>query len=664
MKTRLLPLLIILVVTSPFAAAFEYRIGTGKTDVTGPPAGVQMWGFVREGQNTEGIHIRLWARAFVVAEPDGKERLALVVTDLGSIPHDMKVVVLDKLAARYGDTYTRANTILMATHTHAGPGGYWPASESGPLAGTFYRDHFDAIVDGIVEAIAQAHEGMQPGDIYVNQGEVENAGAQRSAAAYNNNPAAERERYGSDTDKQMTLLKFVTEDGVAGILNWFAVHPTAMTYNNKLISGDQKGRAEQLFETTAKGKDYADGFIAAFANSNCGDVTANLNLDNTGPGDDDFETTHIIAERQFQAARQLAEGAGTRLTGPLQSTAAYVDFSNLEVADNFTGAGTQRTCPSAYGWSFAAGSTEDGGGHPLFREGMTQRVPEVDAAIKAQLNPPPISEAVRDCHAPKPILFAPGDMEPPAQSQIIPLGVARIGPLILTAVPGEITTMAGRRLRESVRQAVGDAGQVIIAAYSNHYTGYITTREEYQTQNYEGGHTLFGPWTLAGMQQEYSRLARALIGGTPVDTGPEPPNYLKAAADTGLGAHSDKLAPGTWFGAVITDAAGQYAPGDTVEVTFLSANPNNNFKSGDTYIEVQRQSGDVWQTVATDDAWATRYRWEVVTDMNEASRARVRWDIPGDASPGTYRLVHRGQARSGADNLNTFEGASRGFTVE
>ena len=58
--------------------------------------------------------------------------------------------------------------------------------------------------------------------------------------------------------------------------------------------------------------------------------------------------------------------------------------------------------------------------------------------------------------------------------------------MVILAVPGEFTTMSGRRLREAVAGAAGEAGQdnmkVVIAGLSNTYTHYITTFEEYQKQ--------------------------------------------------------------------------------------------------------------------------------------------------------------------------------------
>ena len=116
------------------------------------------------------------------------------------------------------------------------------------------------------------------------------------------------------------------------------------------------------------------------------------------------------------------------MQGPVDSRRIYVDLSNYAVEDRFTGMGTQHTCPSAYGYSFAGGSTEDGGGHFLFREGMTEQSLWRDWLIRLVTGAPKWTEAVKTCQAPKPILFETGSGNPPLQSQIHPVTVARIRP--------------------------------------------------------------------------------------------------------------------------------------------------------------------------------------------------------------------------------------------
>ena len=638
----------------------EYLIGRGMADVTGPPVGVQMWGFVREGQITEGIHFRLFSRAFVIAERQTDQRIAFVSVDIGSVTHAIHAEVLDRLRDRFGDLYSLENVVLSATHTHSGVGGHWLYGVGSPIGGPFYEEYFNAIVDGIVASIAQAHEDLQPGSIQVNEATVEGAGANRSIVAYENNPADERARYAGPTDTKMTLLKFSDASGDIGMVNWFASHPTAMTYDNRLISGDHKGHASARFEEL-----HAAGFVGAFAQSNAGDITPNLNLDNTGPGKDDFESTRIIAERQLEVAVDLFENANETLSGNIDYRQTYVNFAYLPVDEAFTGNGPQTTCPSAYGYAFAAGSTEDGGGHPLFKEGMTTRNAMIDGTVKQLFGLPDPTERCRECHGEKAILFAAGELDPPGQTQILPLTLARIGQFTLVCVPAEFTTMAGRRLRETVAEVLGESSlHVVLAGYANDYGGYVTTREEYATQQYEGGHTLFGPWTLAAYQQEFTRLARALRDGVPVDAGPSPIDMRGTVPVTLLSAPADTLPGKVTFGAVAKKAKRSYKAGDTVEVSFWSGDPRNDYRTGNSYLAVQRQDAGNWITVATDNDWSTKCRWVKNEDAPAESRFVVTWDIPDDTAPGEYRITHEGNYLADDGGVERFAGESRVFKVK
>lgn len=70
------------------------------------------------------------------------------------------------------------------------------------------------------------------------------------------------------------------------------------------------------------------------------------------------------------------------------------------------------------------------------------------------------------------------------QPKIVTTQLLKIGNVIITAVPGELTTMAGRRLRNNVQNNAKALGlnntEVILAGLSNVYSSYIVTYEEYQ----------------------------------------------------------------------------------------------------------------------------------------------------------------------------------------
>ncbi len=647
----------------------SYRIGCGSADMTGPVVGVQFWGFVRADQIGAGLHLRQRARAFLVVDPATDQRLAFVVCDLGSITHELHLEVVERLQKEHGDAYSLANVILSATHTHAAPGGFWHAGVGTPFGSPLHQTYFDVIASGIVSSIQQAHESLKPGEIRIAEGEVIDAGANRSRVAYMNNPENERTRYDADTDTTMTLLRFETADGPIGCVNWFAVHPTTMTFDNKLVSGDNKGYAEVTFERE-QGVTYEQPgeFIAAFAQANCGDVTGNLNLNNTGPGENEFETTRIIGERQLLVARELFAEAKEQLAGPVGVRQAFVDLSSVEVSPEFTQGEEHSTAPAAYGYSFAAGSTEDGGGHPLFKEGMTEKVEFIELTVSAQFPDARPSDELRSQHLPKAILIAPGEMKPQSGiGQTLSLTVARIGSLAIVAGPAEFTTMSGRRIRDTVRAAMSDdIRHVVIAGYSNGYAGYVTTYEEYQTQQYEGGHTLFGPLTLAAYQQEYSRLARALGENRPIET--TTVNVMDLRSDvesTSLGTKADVPPKEAKFGDVITQPVASYTRGETASVEFWTSNPQNAYPHSQSFATIERQTEDAWTPVATDADWSTKATFSPYKNVSKPYKVTVHWEIPADTSPGTYRVVHHAQARlteKGA--LAPVTGQSDTFQVE
>jgi len=654
----------------------DYLVGCGSADITGPAAGFPMDGFARKEQISAGIHLRQRARAFIIVEPQTEKRIVLVCAELCKIHTEIHGEVIARLKERYDDMYTLENVILSATHTHGGAGGYWRYAADGPIGTGFFPEYVAAIADGIESAIVTAHQQLQPGRILITRGEVVGASAQRSRIAYLNNPKSERALYPRDIDTEMTLLKFIGgESGTEelGTLNWFAVHPTSMTYNNHFLSGDSKGYASMKFESQKfesqldANRQGLNGFVAAFAQSNCGDVTGNLNLNNTGPGNDEFESTQIIGQRQLDVARELYENASEVLAGPIEIRRTYVDFSNLAVNHEFTQSGPQSTSVAAYGYSFAAGSTEDGGGHPLFQEGMKDRNPAIDL-LSYQIFPEyQPNDQIRQLHFPKAILFAPGVAKSNlGLAHVLPISICRIGQLALIVGPAEFTTMSGRRIRRSVEEVLGKSVEhLIIAGYSNAYGGYVSTREEYEMQQYEGGHTLFGPWTLAGYQQEYVRLAQAMVDGTSAEPGAVPASDPIPVKLRTIRLGPDVPPKDAEFGDLVVSPAADYSPGHRVEVAFWTGHPRNSYYTGGNYLSVERRQDDKWTTAFTDADWETRCQWQPSHKPQLPCRINITWDIPADAELGEYRIVHHGRYQLEGDaEPRLFEKATASFRVK
>ncbi|XP_018616424.1 neutral ceramidase [Scleropages formosus] len=676
----------------------SFLIGVGRADCTGPIAEVPLMGYANADQTARGLHTRLYSRAFIV--DDGRKRVVFVSVDIGMVSQRLRLEVMKELKSTYGDLYGQDNVVLSGTHTHSGLAGYFQYTLFMITSKGYIKPSIQAIVNGIMKSIDIAHWNMKPGRIFVNKGEIVGSNLNRSPQAYLNNPVEERSRFKSNTDNQIVVLKFTDKDGYGvGMLSWFAVHSVSMNYTNRMVSSDNLGYASYLFEQDKNtGCLPGEGpFVAAFSSSNEGDVSPNtkgpycVNTGDScdylnsscpvggtnmcvafGPGIDMFESTRIIGESIYSKAKELYGNMTQELRGSVHSAHQWVNMSDVTVQINATH--TAKTCKAALGHSFAAG-TIDGGGSLNFTQGMVAGDPFWDGIRDALLGKP--SNETQECHQPKPILFSTGEMQKPLpwHPDIVDVQIITIGPLAIVAIPGEATTMSGRRIREEVKQELEKQdsfanAEVVIAGLSNIYTHYITTYEEYQVQRYEGASTIYGPHTLSAYIQLYRGLAKAIAEDKEAELpkGPEPPffsdNQLFSFLPLVL---ADKKPPNTTFGGVLEQVLPHYRTGEVASVTFVSGNPRNSGDTRDkTFVTVEKYDNRTqsWNIVHTDAAWETRFHW--VKGNGAQSNATVEWHIPVTAAPGSYRIRHFGHFKEmqGLKPVITpYQGTSDVFTV-
>lgn len=630
----------------------EFEVGSGIYDITGPAAGLGMMGYANPFQRTAGIHFRLWSRAFVIKSPCNGNRIVFISVDLGQLFQAVKQRVVEKLRGEYGNLYTDENVIISATHNHAGPGGYSHYALYNVTTFGFDRQNFEAIVNGIYSSIVRAHEDLRPGTIRIAYADLGDTSINRSPRAYELNPAVERASYLDNVDRRMTLLKLEHSHGrEVGLINWFAVHGTSMHNDNRLISGDNKGYASYLFERNKNADPQSPRtFVAAFAQSNEGDVSPNICGGNDGCGANDVENTKLSGEKQYDKAVRLYDSATKLLTGGIDYRHAYVKMDEVEVMPQYTDGVSRRTCTAAIGTRFLAGAA-DGPGIPALGR-ICDKHSFLRFVCKSFRKP---------CQCEKPIVVETGSKKPyPWTPPILPLQLAKIGNLVIIAVPAEFTTMAGRRLVKTVTAQLMKAGveYAVVAGLSNAYAGYVTTREEYAAQEYEGASTHFGPWTLAAYQQEFDRLALALRDGTSIAPGPTPADLRDHQHPIPVNANERKP---FWkhFGDVRLDANAKYHPGETVKVSFWAGHPRNDLRIQDTYLTVQRREGQGWVVVVRDRDWETRFRWRRTL---LGSLATVQWTIPPTTQPGLYQIRHDGAAKSNGQ-IVSYHGLSRMFSI-
>jgi neutral ceramidase len=650
-------------------------VGRGLSDITGEAAGCGMLGYGKADQQTEGIHTRQRSRAFVIAEAEAEAeaetengtgaRILIVVNDLPLVFDSVHQEVLRRLGRRYGDLYTDRNTMITATHTHCAPGGYSHHLLYNSNTKGFRPKTFAALVDGIVEAVGRAHDDLAPSRLVLAHGELHDASVNRSRIAFERNPEPERAFFPEAIDPQTTLLRIEREGKVVGAINWFATHNTSMTNRNHLISSDNKGYAGYYWERVVSGVDYlvdpgaSPAFVGAFAQTNAGDMSPNLNLrPGSGPTEDQFENTRIIGRRQYDAAAGLAGSGGREVRGPLEARLVYLDLSDVTVRPEFTGDGrAHRTGAPSGGAASFAGAGADGPAFAGFREGEN-RWWDWPSRLAYRWSP-----ALRDTQAPKGIVL-PGRANRllPMVAERAPVQLLRIGPLYLIGIPGEVTITAGLRLRRTVAPLVGaELADVLVAGYSNGYIHYVTTPEEYDAQRYEGASTLFGRWELPALQQTVAALATAMAAGTALEAGPPTADLSGRHRRRRDRLGPDEAPPGTSFGDVVVAPRSAYAPGQRVTAVFVGAHPAHDLHRGGTYLEVQRRQGDGWRTVADDGDWSTRFAWRRTGPGR--SETTVSWDIPDGIEPAPYRVRYHGEAKDQAGALHSFTGTTADFTV-
>lgn len=312
--------------------------------------------------------------------------------------------------------------------------------------------------------------------------------------------------------------------------------------------------------------------------------------------------------------------------------------------------------PPAIGVSMLAGTTD---GEGFGKQGITCE--NVSGTFTGLF----CAGMTTNCQGAKPIALELGNKKPyPWVPTQLPFQELKIGNVIVAAAPFELTTMSGRRIKTSIQTALPDNVNyhVVLSALSNAYVQYIATHEEYQLQRYEGASTVFGPWALAALQQTYTHLTKALINDETVDPGEKPIDLLDAQYNLQAGVVFDWTPAGKQFGDLSQDVKPKYLTGQTVEAIFWGGHPKNNFRTQNSFLEIQKLENGAWNTIRLDRDWDTEYHWQ--RSGIASSLITIAWRIPVNTKPGQYRIVHHGDAKSfWSRKITPYTGYSSVFTI-
>lgn len=690
-------------------AQSSYLLGLGVGDITGPVVETNMGGYASLAQTDTGLHMRMRSRAFIVANPaNTTDRIVFINADIAFGDTGVRRGIVDALSAAYPGLYNKDNIALVGTHQHSGVGGYFENLLPQLTSLGFVKESSDAIIQGTVLAVKRAHNSLKPGTLGLGNTTILYANTNRSPSAYLANPASERARYEFNQDKDMSLLRFNDASGAArGFLSFFAVHGTSLYENNTLVSTDNKGMAAYLYESHVEPNSMPGNatFIAGFTQSNVGDTSPNTlgafcespgkawdgmpcdfnsstcggaaqDCHGRGPGFriSDFESNRIIGQYQFEGAQKIMGSSLASVSGPVKGIHVYLNMAN----HTFTLANgtTAKTCPPALGYSFAGGTTDGPGAFDFIQGENSTNVTSSPLweIVKGAVTPYPSKEQIA-CQYPKPVLLNTGYAHTPYEwsPSVVDIQLLRVGQLVMAIAPGEFTTMAGRRLREALRAKlissgiIGSNAYVVIAGPANTYGHYITTREEYGVQRYEGASTIFGPNTLDAYIDKYSSLLPYLNPSTtskpPSDAAA--PEQTSKALSLRTGVVQDSAPIGKKFGDVLIDVqtSTPYTAGSTVVAQFVGANPRNNLRLEDTFLTVDRLTGGSWSPVKSDSHPSTIYRWSRTSTILGTSTVNISWTIESGTPAGSYRLSYYGDYKPLIGSITSFTGRSSTFTV-
>lgn len=549
-----------------------YLVGTGRGDITAFVKGVGMLGYGVHYNTMEAIETPLSARAFVFADSKSGRKFCYVNCELAFITIAIKKGVLKALERKHPEFgYDEDNMLLTAQHTHSGPGGYSYYGLYNLSVPGFVMEVYKKIVDGIVEAVVAAEKNLKPAKLSWSTGVFEpdkEVAFQRSIEAYNRNPEVKEkipfEKRHLAIDREMTLLKITSETGEdLGSINWFGVHTTSLPNTNHRLCYDNKGYASAYMEEYFR-KQHNNDYLAVFAQGTAGDVTPRFVYHPVYPYQrgqwegkfpNDIESAKYNGKLQFEKALEIALSENQNpVNGEIDYELMFVNFSDVTCHPKFTnGYPNAQTGPAAMGVAFFTGTKIDGPGmHPIagaMLKGVARFI-KFWEKLKARFGSEKYRKLIERkyrAHGKKDIMVESnarrvlgtkhinripvpawvdpaiatfkyfykkaGDLKKPWTPKILPLQLVIVGDLALAAFPFEITTIAGKRLRASLEETLAARGvkRVILSPYANGYSGYITTYEEYQAQIYEGGHTVFGEWSLAALQTKFDILAQQLL---------------------------------------------------------------------------------------------------------------------------------------------------------
>jgi len=482
----------------------EFQAGIAMTDIT-PPPGLPLAGYSTLSADGIGFRTRLKARAFYFKPVDEKP-VAIVQCDLLSGSRILHHSVSEKIASQ--TDISSSGLVIYGSHTHTGPGNYFAShfynSNASNRSGFDYQ-LFRFLSIQIADAIIKAYKNKRPAKLATGVTTVHKATRNRSLPAYlNNQNIKNKDNMNIYTAVNPTLymirVDLLSKEGKyypCGAISFFSIHPNIKPQLlNNLYSGDIIAYIERNLENHIQSTFHPfERPIHAVINMTHGDNNPNL------PKNENFVSARHLGEQISQKVITLFTDLSQSLKAeiPIFFRSKDIDVLKQNKVNDVTICSQPVIGCSVLGGAKGKGSFLQ---HiPPFSPGWPKKwFTGSCQGTKQKVLGPFHSFLFQKHHYPHHLM-----------GQII-----QIDNLMLLPLPFEITFESGNRMADHMRTMCqknnkSEIQYVLPTSCANGYWGYVVTRDEYQLQYYEGGHTLYGPNTRKYVSEVHGNLLKDLI---------------------------------------------------------------------------------------------------------------------------------------------------------
>jgi len=494
--------------------------GAISVDVT-PPPGMPMGGYSIMANSGKGFRTRLKARVIYLNDGQGNST-ALVQTDLtaGSLLVQHKVV--ESVAKKTG--LNASDIVITASHSHSAPVNHFEND--------FYNKHMSNgqgleeeflafISQRIADGIIMAYEQRRPAKVATGRKDIYGYNRNRSLDSYvlNDNITGinleDPEAKFKAINPAMFMIRIDVQDDKGrykplAAFSSFSIHATALSVPVDVYNADLFAYAQKDLEWAIQRKyDTPWAVVHGLTNGTQGDMAPAL--------EDNGDNTFVHFEVNWKAAKKLGQGIGKEAIELFESLESELSDQveiktaarELNISQNNTIDDIELCEEPAVGAPVAAGAYERRtpylafipflkGGNVMSRSWVYNDGCQGNKAHLGFKYIQPLFEPIESF--PNTVLFQ----------------LVQVNDTVVIPLPFEVTTEAGRRISERVKTEFLNANNKIkhtwVAGNANGYFGYTTTPEEYERQNYEGGHTLYGVYTTPYLSAQLGQLAQDFNG--------------------------------------------------------------------------------------------------------------------------------------------------------